>query len=181
MRAAGADTFIADIVRKVDLAQTEAPRVQRVADAIAGKFAYGVMALAGGTFLFWRGYGASRFPSALALGARGGLLQCLNCLRLAIVKGPTTMRMLPVPNPQLPVGGGAGASPGPPTTPAALALQLACNVLVTACPCALGLVRSYTQRHILLFHSTVPINIYVHIYIHTHTRIYIYISLDAVI
>lgn len=42
----------------------EAP-VQRLADAVAGRFCYGVMAAAAATFLFWLTAGSAMFPSVL--------------------------------------------------------------------------------------------------------------------
>lgn len=69
----------------------EAP-VQRLADAVSGKFCYGVMATSAATFAFWRLAGPQLFPRLI-----------------------------------------------PPGGPLLLALQMACNVLVVACPCALGL------------------------------------------
>ncbi|MCO5560472.1 hypothetical protein L7F22_014087 [Adiantum nelumboides] len=88
----GGDTVIGDVVRMVEEAQTRQAPVQRLADMVAGKFCYGVMALSGATFAFWSTLGAQLFPSVVPQG--GALL---------------------------------------------LGLQLACNVLVIACPCALGL------------------------------------------
>ncbi|GBG61359.1 hypothetical protein CBR_g20392 [Chara braunii] len=92
-RRPGGDTVLGDIVRMVEDAQTREAPVQRLADMIAGKFCYGVMAASAATFAFWQCFGASLFPHVI------------------------------------PASGG----------PLLLSLQLACNVLVVACPCALGL------------------------------------------
>jgi len=91
-RRAGGDTVMSDIVRMVEDAQTREAPVQRLADKVAGRFCYGVMALSGATFAFWTTLGPMLYPAVVP--AAGSLL---------------------------------------------LGLQLACNVLVIACPCALGL------------------------------------------
>ncbi|KAL3683422.1 hypothetical protein R1sor_001444 [Riccia sorocarpa] len=88
----GGETVLGDIVRMVEDAQTRQAPVQRLADEVAGKFCYGVMALSGTTFAFWSTLGPQLFPSVV----------------------PAASAVL-------------------------LGLQLACNVLVIACPCALGL------------------------------------------
>ncbi|KAG2440429.1 hypothetical protein HYH02_010314 [Chlamydomonas schloesseri] len=93
----GQQTVIADIVRMVEAAQARTAPIQRLADTVAGKFAYGVMGLSAATFAFWATVGTRLFPQVLA-----------------------------------------GAAAGPAGT-LLLSLQMACNVLVTACPCALGL------------------------------------------
>ncbi|KAK9817276.1 hypothetical protein WJX72_012145 [[Myrmecia] bisecta] len=97
----GNATAIADIVRLVEAAQARTAPVQRLADAVAGRFAYGVMGISAATFAFWATIGIRMFPQVLA-----GVAP-------------------------------AGGSPG--TAAVLLGLQLACNVLVVACPCALGL------------------------------------------
>ena len=94
---AGGDTAVADVLRLVEAAQGREAPVQRVADAVAGRFTYGVMAAAAATFCFWAGAGTRLFPGVLAPYA----------------------------------GRAAGAL--------LLSLEMACNVLVVACPCALGL------------------------------------------
>ncbi|KAJ9508304.1 hypothetical protein QJQ45_011811 [Haematococcus lacustris] len=101
----GQQTVIADIART-------AP-IQRLADSVAGRFAYGVMALSAATFLFWATAGTKLFPQVL-LSAAGKVAGCGACVT-------------------------AAAAAATPATTTLLSLQLACNVLVTACPCALGL------------------------------------------
>ncbi|GIL67851.1 hypothetical protein Vafri_21137 [Volvox africanus] len=93
----GQQTVIADIVRMVEVAQARTAPIQRLADTVAGKFAYGVMGLSAATFAFWATVGTRVFPQVLAASAAG------------------------------------------PAGTLLLSLQMACNVLVTACPCALGL------------------------------------------
>ena len=51
-----------------DAQSREAP-VQRLADVVAGRFCYGVMAASSATFAFWSLAGANLFPQAL--GERG--------------------------------------------------------------------------------------------------------------
>ena len=58
----GQQTVIADIVRMVEMAQARTAPIQRTADAVAGKFAYGVMALSAATFAFWALVGTRVFP-----------------------------------------------------------------------------------------------------------------------
>jgi P-type Cu+ transporter len=93
--AAGDATGIADIVRAVEGAQSRTAPVQRLADAVSGKFAFAVMGLSAATFAFWATVGIRIFPSVVTASYSG--------------------------------------------SPLLLSLQLACNVLVIACPCALGL------------------------------------------
>jgi Cu2+-exporting ATPase len=93
---AGDGSVAAGIARTVADAQARAAPVQRLADAVAGPFVYGVMAASAATFGFWTLAGDAYFPGAL-----------------------------------LEASGGAGSALG--------ALKLATDVLVVACPCALGL------------------------------------------
>jgi Cu+-exporting ATPase len=58
----GQQTVIADIVRMVEIAQARTAPIQRMADTVAGKFAYGVLALSAVTFLFWSLVGTRVFP-----------------------------------------------------------------------------------------------------------------------
>ena len=93
---AGDGSVAAGIARTVADAQARAAPVQRLADAVAGPFVYGVMAASVTTFAFWNFAGDAFFPERSwrhlgALGRRWG------------------------------------------------ALKLATDVLVVACPCALGL------------------------------------------
>jgi len=90
----GADSTLAGIAGLVAEAQGREAPVQRLADSVAGRFCYTVMAAAAATFAFWTLGGAAVFPDVIEE-AEGGAL--------------------------------------------ALAVRLAVDVLVVACPCALGL------------------------------------------
>lgn len=107
--ATGADSTLAGIARLVADAQAKGAPVQRLADSVAGRFCYGVMAASALALAFWSTAGPLLFPAAVA-GATAGL------------------------------GGAAAAATAPLSAPALLlALRLAIDVLVVACPCALGL------------------------------------------
>ena len=114
----GSDTALARIIRLVEQAQARRAPIQGLADRVAGRFCYGVMALALATFLFWWLFGASHWPQVLQTHASGL---------------PHTQGMVHgAPSHHSGLGSGA-------TTPIGLALQLTIAVLVVACPCALGL------------------------------------------
>lgn len=55
-------TAMAEIVRSVEAAQACAAPIQRLADAVAGRFALGVMATSVATFAFWSLLGPSLLP-----------------------------------------------------------------------------------------------------------------------
>ena len=61
----GRDTTLAQIINLVEDAQTRKAPVQKLADTIAGYFAYGVMAIATLTFLFWYLIGTNIWDSVL--------------------------------------------------------------------------------------------------------------------
>ncbi|HEY9771930.1 MAG TPA: heavy metal translocating P-type ATPase [Coleofasciculaceae cyanobacterium] len=61
----GQDTTLAKIINLVEDAQTRKAPVQKLADTIAGYFAYGVMAIASLTFLFWYFIGTKVWDSVL--------------------------------------------------------------------------------------------------------------------
>lgn len=53
-RSTGSDATLAGIGRLVAEAQSREAPIQRVADAVAGNFCYGVMAASAATFGFWQ-------------------------------------------------------------------------------------------------------------------------------
>ena len=61
----GRDTTLAKIINLVEDAQTNKAPVQKLADTIAGYFAYGVMAIASLTFLFWYFIGTKTWDGVL--------------------------------------------------------------------------------------------------------------------
>ena len=61
----GRDTTLAQIIASVEEAQTRKAPIQKLADTVAGYFAYGVMAIASLTFLFWQLIGTRIWPEVL--------------------------------------------------------------------------------------------------------------------
>ncbi len=61
----GKSTTLSKIINLVESAQTRKAPIQKVADTVAGYFAYGVMAIAGLTFLFWYGLGTKIWSEVL--------------------------------------------------------------------------------------------------------------------
>ncbi|MFM8293871.1 MAG: heavy metal translocating P-type ATPase [Microcystaceae cyanobacterium] len=64
----GEDTTLAKILQSVETAQTRKAPLQTLADQVSGYFAYGVMAIALLTFLFWFLWGTHGFPQVLTAG-----------------------------------------------------------------------------------------------------------------
>jgi Cu2+-exporting ATPase len=110
--ATGADSTLAGIARLVADAQAKGAPVQRLADAVAGRFCYGVMAASALALGFWAAAGPALFPAAVAGATSAAGLGALSA----------TGAVAPLSAPAL-----------------LLALRLAIDVLVVACPCALGL------------------------------------------
>ena len=162
----GAATALADIVRAVEAAQARAAPVQRLADRVAGGFAAGVLALSTATFAFWATAGPRLFPQACLslsperLGSPSAQVLCASreagsrpdgalcrlhvhymtehcgaCYLSALVKKSVTLTGCTCKQ----VIARHGARAGSQAAALLLAAQLACNVLVVACPCALGL------------------------------------------
>ncbi|MFM2313147.1 MAG: hypothetical protein RLZZ04_2423 [Cyanobacteriota bacterium] len=109
----GQDTTLAKIINLVETAQTRKAPVQQLADTIAGYFAYGVMAIATITFLFWYFVGTNLWDSVLTSDLQGMNMPMMEMGKMAAMSKTTS--------------------------PLLLSLKLAIAVLVIACPCALGL------------------------------------------
>jgi Cu2+-exporting ATPase len=62
----GKNTALARIIASVEEAQARKAPIQQLADVVAGYFAYGVMAVALLTFLFWNFSGTKLYPQVLA-------------------------------------------------------------------------------------------------------------------
>lgn len=172
----GEATAMADIVRAVEAAQARAAPIQRLADAVAGRFALGVMAASAATFAFWSTAGPSLFPQVgpcprahmscpviCALLLVGRCTQLLNEAQLLLLVGGCFdcflhygWQALPCADCGVPcramhtlcqrmyvwcqaVAKFSSAAVASKSASLLLSLQLACNVLVVACPCALGL------------------------------------------
>ncbi len=61
----GKATILSKIINLVESAQTRKAPVQQLADTVAGYFAYGVMAIAALTFIFWYGFGTKIWSDVL--------------------------------------------------------------------------------------------------------------------
>lgn len=111
--ATGGDCAVARMAALVKDAQSREAPSQRLADAVSGKFCYGVMGIAAATALFWgSGLGLSLFPgAAAAAGVAAGVAS----------------------------SSAAAAASASASASLSLAAKLAIDVLVVACPCALGL------------------------------------------
>ncbi len=78
----GQNTTLAQIIQRVEAAQTAKAPLQRLADRVAGWFAYGVMAIAAVTLLFWLTVGQRWFSADIA--ATSGLSPTLTALKLSV-------------------------------------------------------------------------------------------------
>ncbi|KXZ53854.1 hypothetical protein GPECTOR_6g772 [Gonium pectorale] len=128
--ATGARSTLAGIARLVSDAQAREAPVQRLADAVAGRFCFGVMAAAAATFAFWATAGPTLFPRVLedvAYGSWATLEASYHSHGVLMGAGGWGGAMAALDDELVSV------------SPLALALRLAVDVLVVACPCALGL------------------------------------------
>ncbi len=113
VRRVGFDTALARIIGLVEQAQARKAPIQGLADRVAGRFCYGVLALACITFLFWWQFGTRIWPEVLHASGQGLIHGHAHGINHSLHAGMQT--------------------------PLGLSLQLAITVLVIACPCALGL------------------------------------------
>ncbi|XP_076902012.1 copper-transporting ATPase PAA1, chloroplastic-like [Bidens hawaiensis] len=84
VQRSGGETFMGDIVRLVEEAQSREAPVQRLADKVAGHFTYGVMAISAATFVFWSTVGARLLPVTLQHGSAMSLALQLSCSVLVV-------------------------------------------------------------------------------------------------
>ncbi|GAX72668.1 hypothetical protein CEUSTIGMA_g124.t1 [Chlamydomonas eustigma] len=131
----GQSSTLAGIARLVSDAQSREAPVQRLADAVAGRFCYGVMAASAATFLFWSIVGVSMFPGAVDDATFAEPMSSWAAMSAAITPSATTSTSSSWAGLQavgLPLSESSAAG-------LLLSIRLAVDVLVVACPCALGL------------------------------------------
>lgn len=80
----GGETTLAKIINLVQSAQTRKAPVQKLADTVAGYFAYGVMAIATLTFLFWYGWGTQIWSQVLVVNSAHGISMTTSPLLLSL-------------------------------------------------------------------------------------------------
>ena len=107
----GKDTTLAQIIVLVESAQTRKATVQKLADQVAGYFAYGVMGIASLTFLFWYLVGTNLWSQVLVSTATSPLLLSLKLAIAVLVVACPCALGLATPTAIL-VGTGIGAEKG---------------------------------------------------------------------
>lgn len=85
---------MADIVRMVEAAQARTAPIQRLADSVAGRFAYGVMGASLATFVFWATAGTSMFPQVGLFAKQSICVECMAYQKqgMVLVAGPIAPR-----------------------------------------------------------------------------------------
>ncbi|KAK9077139.1 hypothetical protein SSX86_005475 [Deinandra increscens subsp. villosa] len=84
VQRSGGETFMGNIVRLVEEAQSREAPVQRLADKVAGHFTYGVMAISAATFVFWSTLGPRILPVTFQHGSAMSLALQLSCSVLVV-------------------------------------------------------------------------------------------------
>jgi Cu2+-exporting ATPase len=107
----GENTTLNQIIATVEEAQTRKAPVQQLADTVAGYFAYGVMTIAGLTFLFWYFLGSKIWTEVLFVMDTSALLLSLKLAIAVLVIACPCALGLATPTAIL-VGTGIGAEKG---------------------------------------------------------------------
>ncbi|MGK7931553.1 MAG: heavy metal translocating P-type ATPase [Microcystaceae cyanobacterium] len=107
----GKNSTLAQIIASVEDAQTRKAPIQKLADQVAGYFAYGVMAIATLTFFFWQFIGTRVFSEDLAAYSASPLLLSLKLAIAVLVVACPCALGLATPTAIL-VGTGIGAEQG---------------------------------------------------------------------
>lgn len=106
----GEQTTLAKIITLVEQAQTRKAPVQKLVDLVAGYFAYGVMAVAAITFLFWLLWGTTIWPQVVPTQSSPLLLSLKLAIAVLVIACPCALG-LATPTAIL-VGTGIGAQQG---------------------------------------------------------------------
>ncbi|ACK65606.1 heavy metal translocating P-type ATPase [Rippkaea orientalis PCC 8801] len=80
----GNNTTLAQIIASVEDAQTRKAPIQQFADTVAGYFAYGVMAVALLTFVFWVSIGTQLYPQVLTTIEHHGMIMITSPVVLSL-------------------------------------------------------------------------------------------------
>jgi P-type Cu2+ transporter len=87
----GDRTTLAQIIKLVESAQNRKAPIQKLADTVAGYFAYGVMAIASLTFLFWYYFGTKIWSEVLTISPHHG--EVINDLSMEMTTSPLLLSL----------------------------------------------------------------------------------------